>query len=701
MTTGKKAWQIIKQVFGFILPFVLLFSIPVIFFAILYIIPYETKPDNRQEILEQNWEHYITRGASGMDPYDVEGFELTLCPFSDDDWDENISPEEAGFICGFVTVPLFHDLPDGDTIQIPIAIWPGYWDRAIKKPLFITHGGPGGSALDMYPRWFYPNRVGGDRDLVFIDQRGTKFANPTLVCPEVTESSQEGIDDYQEYLVYCRARLAGKGIDLNAFNTPEIARDIDVIRQILDYSQINFYGVSYGSHVGQYLAAFYPERIRSLILDGVAPIPLDYLNRSVSTHDRILNEHINNCAQDPICAEQYPDLMARLEQTVDRLDRDPVTLRFHVPNSLYSFTDDVDGEIFYNFILISSYLDGSYASLPYIIQQSENDHYDSLVAFFEAYLMEDLVATGSYYAVICAEHSRIAPADTDETILSPSMISWEEQNQEEYQARCSRWNLSIPDQMLTVMPDSDVPTLLLSGFFDPVTPPEYGEIALKSFLSGQHLIDPIGSHGIAFSDKCTKNIIEDFLDNPEIPVNSDCFEDTDRKIPTVPPEAISSPIIREVEDIYMYIFVISALMIIVMIFRYIIDGIRWLIHKKKGTLPSRTLREKRTSRIFELASWIFIICNVGFGIGLNFFYDSLSDFPGYWQAKAFPVEARGILIIPLLLIWVLPCVFVPSFILWKFKKNVFRRAYYLTHALYSGGFAFYLIYSGLLLAWAR
>ena len=119
--------------------------------------------------------------------------------------------------------------------------------------------------------------------------------------------------------------------------------------------------------------------------------------------------------------------MARLEQSVERLDKEPVTLRFHVTNSFYSFTDDVDGEIFYNFILISSYLDGSYASLPYIIQQSENGHYDSLVAFFEAYLMEDIVTTGLYYAVVCAEHSRITPADSDETILSPSMISWEEQ----------------------------------------------------------------------------------------------------------------------------------------------------------------------------------------------------------------------------------------------------------------------------------
>ncbi|TFG47923.1 MAG: alpha/beta fold hydrolase, partial [Anaerolineales bacterium] len=657
-------------------------------------------PDNRKEILEKNWERYITRGAKWMDPYTVDDIELTLCPFSEGKtWDETISPEEAGFICGFVTVPLFHDQPDGDTIQIPIAIWPDYDNPPILKPLFITHGGPGGSALEMYPRWFYPNRIGGQRDLVFIDQRGTRYADPTLSCPEVTESSREELEDYQDYLQYCRARLAGKGIDLNAFNTPEIARDIDLIRQVLDYSAINFYGVSYGSHVGQYLAAFYPERIRSLILDGVAPIPLDYLNRSVTTHDRILNEHINNCEQDPICAEQYPDLMARLEKTVDRLDKDPVTLRFQIPNSIYSITDDLNGEFFYNFILTSSYLEHSYASLPYIIQQSEENKFDSIVAFTEAYLMRDLVATGSYYAVICAEHSPKTAFDTNETILSPSMLRWEEQDQEAYQERCSHWSLSPPDQMLTVMPKSDVPTLLLSGLFDPVTPPEYGEIALKSFQRGQHLIDPIGSHGIAFSDSCTKSIVEIFLDHPEKPVNADCLDDPERKISTVPPEAISSSIIREAEDIYGIIYFVSALLIVVMILRIIFIGIRWLIKKKRGTLQERSAREKRLNRIFELASWIFIICNIGFGIGLDHFFNSFSEYPGYWQASALPVEARGVLIIPPLLILVLPSVVITGFMLWKYKKNVFSRSYTLLQALYNGGYGFYLISSGLLWSW--
>ena len=71
MTSGEKAWQIIKRILGFILPFIILLSIPVIFYVIIYIIPHETKVDNRQEILERNWERYITRGARWIDTYEL------------------------------------------------------------------------------------------------------------------------------------------------------------------------------------------------------------------------------------------------------------------------------------------------------------------------------------------------------------------------------------------------------------------------------------------------------------------------------------------------------------------------------------------------------------------------------------------------------------------------------------------------------
>jgi len=63
ISVGKKVWRIIKRILGFILPFIIVISIPVFIFWIASIYPYETKPDNRQEFLEKNWGRYITRGT--------------------------------------------------------------------------------------------------------------------------------------------------------------------------------------------------------------------------------------------------------------------------------------------------------------------------------------------------------------------------------------------------------------------------------------------------------------------------------------------------------------------------------------------------------------------------------------------------------------------------------------------------------------
>jgi len=607
----RRALEIIKTILGFILPFVILVSFPIIFFYLLYNVPSlfgagNIKPDNRQFFLEQNWERYLARGARWMDTDDVEGFELTLCPFKEDgNWKYLDSPEDAGFICGNVTVPLYHEQPDGEIIQIPIAIWPDYFTLPVQIPLFITHGGPGGSALEMYPRMFFTDRFPGQGDVVIVDQRGTQYAEPSLVCPEVTESSKEGIEDYQDYLRYCRARLTGKGVDLAAFATNEISRDFEVVWRTLGYSEINFYGVSYGSHVGQYLAAYYPENIRALVLDGIAPIPLDYLNRSLTTHNRILNELITNCEQDPICSEQYPDLKDKLNNSIEYLNQNPKKIRIHIPNSLYSFGDEIDGEGFYNYILSSAYLDNNYAALPYIIQQAEKNRFDSTVSFFEVYISRFLSTSGGFYSVICAEHSPMSGIYSDEPILSPSMMGWEIENQEEIQEKCLSWNVSRSPNVLDTMPESGVPVLLMSGFYDPVTPPEYGKIALQSFPHGQHIIDPFGSHGVAFNDDCTRGIVAEFLDAPADPVNSECLSDPERRSSPVHKSALSIPFLSRSENIADNSIFIPVLIFPVMILRYILKGIRKLWKRYKGTLNKRSPIEWKLHRRFELASWVF------------------------------------------------------------------------------------------------
>jgi hypothetical protein len=414
-----------------------------------------------------------------------------------------------------------------------------------------------------------------------------------------------------------------------------------------------------------------------------------------------LNEVITNCERDPICSNQYPDLSEILNNTIEDLDQNPKKIRIHIPDSLISFPDEVDGRSFYYYLLSSSYLDNTYAAIPFIINQAEKNNFDSVIAFYENYMTEFLSTSGGYYSVICAEHPPMENITTTEEILSPSMMGWEIENQSNNREECRNWNVMQSPHTLDVMSESEIPTLLLSGHFDPVTPPEYGEIALRSFPFGQHIVDPVGSHGIAFNDDCTQGIVDDFLFAPFDPLDSTCLGDQDRRSPHVQKTALSIPFFSRANNIADTMIAIPFFFFPIMFLRTIQRGIRKFWKKRRGTLKKRTPGEWKLHRKFELANRVFYLSCIGFGFGLSHFRDQLSELPGYWNASALPGDGRWVLLIPFLIVLILPAVVIPSFRLWKFNRSIIRRTYYLFQATVCVLLAAYLIYSDTIFAWLR
>ena len=132
------------------------------------------------------------------------------------------------------------------------------------------------------------------------------------------------------------------------------------------------------------------------------------------------------------------------------------------------------------------------------------------------------------------------------THLVPAGIDWEGNSRQEFRDKCALWDVQRSPDALDEMPVSEIPALLMSGQFDPVTPPENGDMVLLSFSNGQHLVDPIGGHGVIFSDSCTKSILKDFLNGPDQPVEDECLTEEDRRSQAVPPSAVSSPFMYKI-----------------------------------------------------------------------------------------------------------------------------------------------------------
>ena len=61
-------------------------------------------------------------------------------------------------------------------------------------------------------------------------------------------------------------------------STANVARDLDVLRQAVGDEKLTYYGVSYGSFLGDTYANMFPNNLRALVIDGVLD-PIAWANR--------------------------------------------------------------------------------------------------------------------------------------------------------------------------------------------------------------------------------------------------------------------------------------------------------------------------------------------------------------------------------------------------------------------------------------
>src|SRR5262249_34167472 len=150
--------------------------------------------------------------------------------------------------------------------------------RPVADPLVFNQGGPGFGSIDTYVGIMLSSPFRAKRDLIAFDQRGTGYSQPTLTCPEIISetiatldqnlSIAEGDSLYNDAALQCRDRLTHAGVNLSAYNSQENAADVDDLRVALGYSQLNLYGVSYGSLLVLDTLRFFGSSVRTAVIDG-------------------------------------------------------------------------------------------------------------------------------------------------------------------------------------------------------------------------------------------------------------------------------------------------------------------------------------------------------------------------------------------------------------------------------------------------
>jgi pimeloyl-ACP methyl ester carboxylesterase len=413
--------------------------------------------------------------------------------------------------CGTLSVPENRDDPTSKTLGLHVAVVSALRVQAVRDPLFVLAGGPGQGASDFYASISAAfGRVRRDRDIVLVDQRGTGRSN-RLDCAFEDEAELAGVDPAQlrGQAQKCLEELAA---DPRFYTTSVAVRDLDEVRRALGYEQVNLYGVSYGTRVAQHYLRRFPNRVRAMVLDGIVPVDLA-LGPDVAIHaQRALDVLFDRCRADPGCESRFTNVRGSWASLRDRLQREPIRIDIPDPLTADSTATTIGVPQLSAAVRLLTYSDETASVLPLLIHRAQVDQQpQSLIA---QYLMikrstETQIAYGMHFAVTCSEDApRWTRENVTETQLAQTYLG--QTFMQGLKTVCAVWPKGPVDEDFNAPLTSVVPTLLLSGENDPVTPRDYGDRAARSYKNGEHLVLSGQGHG-QLGNGCMPRVVSDFI----------------------------------------------------------------------------------------------------------------------------------------------------------------------------------------------
>ena len=406
-------------------------------------------------------------------------------------------------LCG--TYEVFEDRAarKGRKITIKVVVFPATGPERAPDPLVYIPGGPGSSATEDAPgiaQVFAGFRA--HRDMVFIDQRGTGGSHP-LNCVLFDP------DNPQSYLGHffpladvrkCRQELEPKA-NLKLYTTPIAMDDFNEVRAALGYERLNLFGTSYGTRAALVYLKRHPHSVRTVSLHGVAPtnqfMPRDF----AAVNERALQGIISECAADESCNKAFPNLREETRSVLERLIKGPVETKVSaqssatVPGAAAPPTLTLSRDLAAEAIRYMLYSPRGASRVPLFIHLAAQGNFTPLAQSALQY-RQQLVATGSnglYLSITCAEDLPwIKPGEGERLSENTFLGDYRLRQQRE---ACALWPRATIPKDYSQPTKSDAPVLILTGEWDPVTPPAHGDAVAKHLPNSLHIVVPDGAHG--------------------------------------------------------------------------------------------------------------------------------------------------------------------------------------------------------------
>jgi len=409
--------------------------------------------------------------------------------------------------CGKLQVPENYEDVNGEQISINFVVLPAIDNSDNKTPLMFLAGGPGQAAAELAAglrRVF--NEVRKTRDLILVDQRGTGESHP-LQCEDALEQDIYSITPEEfsaQDIQDCLASFSG---DLSQYNSENAIRDFDAVRKALGHQQINIYGGSYGTRAGLVYMRMFPESLRSVVLDSVGPIevPIGLFGQSSA---RSFNLLLENCKKEISCQEAYPQLENEFNALVARLAQAPAQVSIAHPRLGTQTKFVISKAKLLGTLRMQLYSVATRSLVPLVIHQAYLGNYMPLAGLVAQSEGGQGIYLGLLFNITCNEDfPRISNADFN---LDANNNFGGDDSHFGFKMVCPLWPKYRPSEDFYQAVTADIPTLILSGNLDPVTPPSNGDYSAQTLPNNHHIVVENAAHTVAMST-CASDIINEFL----------------------------------------------------------------------------------------------------------------------------------------------------------------------------------------------
>ena len=412
--------------------------------------------------------------------------------------------------CGTLRVPENPQAPDGAQIDLFVARLPAINPRFPGTAFTVIAGGPGQASTDFYADYeFAFRRVLRYHDIVLVDQRGTGGSNALDCEYDETEMLEYSPGLAARQAQECLDELPG---DPRFYTTSIAVADLDRVRAALGYEQLDLYGASYGTRVALHYLRRYPERVRTVTLDGVIAADQVIGPKIALDAQAALDSIFIRCSEDPACNEKFADPAAQFGSIRRELRESPVEVTLPHPVTGEQVTVPLNYTSFAGAVRLLSYTPGNASLLPVLLNEAEaNDNWQPMAAQAEMMLgsLIEALNEGMHNAIVCTEDAplfELSESDREslrETYLGESIV-------DALQAICGVWPAGVIDPGFHEPVASDKPVLLLSGSADPVTPPANASRAAATLSDSLEIVANGYGHGV-LAVSCVPSLLADFV----------------------------------------------------------------------------------------------------------------------------------------------------------------------------------------------